>query len=137
MPLPNHMAIPGFINDVTRQAAARGWSLEDLEQRAGLPAGYLAAVEALRRPPTKTACERLAAALQIDPMRLSPWLGPQTLTMEKPAIVAELREAIMFLELLPDDRRARAITAIQTIARTICRQAGEVIAYEARIDDQA
>lgn len=134
MPLPNHMAIPGFINDLRRQAEARGWSLEDLEQHAGLPAGYLGIVEALQHPPSKLACGKLAHALGITPMLLSPWLGPGTLSAEKPHIVHELHDLIMLLEILPDSIRARAITALLATTRLICQQTAETMIREARTD---
>ena len=111
MPLPTTIAIPGFLNDLARQAGSLGWSLADLEMRAGLPAGYLDAVERLQRPPTRAVWDRLAAALRTDSARLSPWLGPQTLAVSRPGIVGELQATIYFLELLPDNARQRATAA--------------------------
>ena len=132
MPLPLNVAISGFLGDLRKQAQAHGWSLEDLEQRAGLPAGYLSIVESLQRPPSKTACGKLAQALGISPMLLSPWLGPETMSVEKPNVVHELHDLIMLLELLPDSIRGRTITRLLGATRLECRQTAATMALEAQ-----
>lgn len=134
MPLPINMAITGFIGDLTRQAQARGWSLEELEQRAGLPAGYLGIVEALRRPPTRTAFAKLAHALDTSPQLLTPWLGSATLSAEKPHVIHELHDIVMLLEILPEEIRSRTIAALLTTTRLVCRQTAQVATAEAQAD---
>jgi len=130
VPLPMTMAIPGFLNDLARQASDLGWSLADLETRAGLPAGYLDAVGRLQRPPTRAACDRLAAALKTDPARLSPWLGPQTLAVGRPGIVGELQATIYFLELLPESARQRAAAAAHAAVLDLLDQVAQVNAAQ-------
>lgn len=93
---------------------ARGWSQEELAERAGLSAGYVAHVEGGSRRPTVMALDALARALDVPLWRL---FASTRLSAAERTADAQFARLLRAAEKLDEKDRARLVELADRLGR--------------------
>lgn len=121
MPLEN---VNRFWEWVRQEAYDRGWSIRELERRAGLNRGRLSNAASLAREPGMEVFEGLARAFDLSLLEIQRKAG--YLPSPPPDRIAEFNEIAAVLAEVPDGPiRAEAMAAIRAIAESARYRATE------------
>ena len=98
---------------VRKEADRRGWSIRELERRAGLKRGRISNAANLSRAPTIETLEGLSRALGLSLVEIQREAG---LLPSLPPAVEEEREVVQIFRHLPADVRRTVVTMMRGLA---------------------